>query len=200
MLFLCLKQLPLIHDQTFMTHFSIQLNGILTCNNACALGHVFVECACVTKSIVFDTYLTDIFDTNLSDLGLDSRAHWCKKAKTSASILSTAKNCLSIQMKLGVLFRLIGLMNLIYIFYIVWLIFKADFNVGLHSDIYLLISFKLCMMMKTTKPYILIPVWMTLIELFAKSKASPFIFSQISHLIFKSVECNHEVLVRWGLC
>ena len=37
-----------------------------------------------------------------------------------------------------------------------------NFNVGLHSDIYRLISFKLSMMIEMTECYILMAVWVTL--------------------------------------
>ena len=39
---------------------------------------------------------------------------------------------------------------------------QNNFNLYLHSDIYRSICFKLCMMVETTKLYILISVWMTL--------------------------------------
>ena len=39
---------------------------------------------------------------------------------------------------------------------------KPPFNIGFYSDSYLPISFKPSMMIKTTKLYILISVWMTL--------------------------------------
>ena len=45
---------------------------------------------------------------------------------------------------------------------LIWFLFKKNFDIGLHSDIYRPISFKLGMMIETTKLYILISVYMTL--------------------------------------
>ena len=39
---------------------------------------------------------------------------------------------------------------------------KEEIGVGLYSDVYIQISFKLSMMTETTKLYILLSVWMTL--------------------------------------
>ena len=60
---------------------------------------------------------------------------------------------------------------------------KKNFNVGLYSDIYRLISFKFGMIIQITKLNILMPVWMTLTliqgQLYKKSKTSVSIFLQI---------------------
>ena len=42
------------------------------------------------------------------------------------------------------------------------ILLEKNFNVGLYSDIYRQISFEFSVMIKTTKLYILISVWMTL--------------------------------------
>ena len=58
-------------------------------------------------------YCTLYFDTGQIDLDLDSRSQVCKKAKTSALIIS--QSCQSIGMELDILMRLISMMNLMLI-------------------------------------------------------------------------------------
>ena len=74
-------------------------------------------------------------------------------------------------MEFDILLRLVGVMNLeknycvqrIFIgenpFYVILL--RKQINIDEYSNIYRPISFKLGMMIETTKVYILIPVWMT---------------------------------------
>ena len=75
-------------------------------------------------------------------------------------------------MELGLLLRLGDVMNVILCYLLhsifkgdnpTWVIFvETDFQVGLYSDFYSLVSFKLYMMIETTKLYILMSVWMPL--------------------------------------
>ena len=75
----------------------------------------------------------------------------------------------------GILLRLVGVMNLIFIASRQFSIHgrkpnccnfvKNHFNVGSNSDIYRSISFKLGAMVGTTKLNILMPFWMTLITI-----------------------------------
>ena len=78
----------------------------------------------------------------------------------------------SIRMSFGVPLRLVGVINLMLIWscklnvqgrepYLYDFV-KQNFNIGLHSDIYRPVSFKLSMMVETTKLYILIYVWLTM--------------------------------------
>ena len=81
------------------------------------------------------------------------------------------------EMEVGVLLRLISVVNLnsrvvLFIQYsryrilltydFFFFFFKYIYNIGSHSDIYRPISFKFSMMIKTTKLYSSISVWMTL--------------------------------------
>ena len=108
-------------------------------------------------------------DTSLTDL--DSRSQECEKAKTSAPIISQSFQI--IWMKFGLLLRFVHLMNfmltLFWPFSIQWrvpslcdFVFKKHFKIGLYSDIYIPISFKLGMMIRISKLYILVSVWMSL--------------------------------------
>ena len=67
----------------------------------------------------------------------------------------------------------------------VFLFFSISFDVGLHSDVYIPISFKLSMLIETAELYNLIPVWMTLIfiQVCEKSQTCVFIFLQSLLLI-----------------
>ena len=93
------------------------------------------------------------------------------KAKTSVPVISQSFR--SILMEYGILFRLATVMNLRLILpcpfnvqgrkpYLYMISFEKNINVRLFSDIYRLISFKLCMMIETTEQYILISVLVAL--------------------------------------
>ena len=66
-------------------------------------------------------------------------------------------------MAFGTLLKLIGLMNYTLFLWCLVSIRERElcwFSIGFYSDIYRQISFKLSMMIETTKLYFLIPVWM----------------------------------------
>ena len=74
-------------------------------------------------------------------------------------------------MEFGILLRLVGMMNVILI-YCVHSDFKGEnsyefvkkkIDIGLYLDIYRPVFFKLSVMIETTKLYIFMSVWMTLI-------------------------------------
>ena len=77
--------------------------------------------------------------------------------------------------------------------------FMESFNAGLHLSIYRLISFKLGVMIKTTKIYILRSVWMTLtfiITVVCKLlKSSVCIFSETLQLICMKISMLPQPLV-----
>ena len=54
-----------------------------------------------------------------------------------------------------------------------------NFNIGLYLDIYRTLSFKLGLMTKTTKFYILISAWMTLTYWFVEAYANFFVFAEV---------------------
>ena len=102
--------------------------------------------------------------------------HWfkvtqdCEKAKTSLAIISQSFQL--IWMELDLLLRTVGVVNLILMLshlfcvqgkepYFWDFVKKKSFNIGLYSDIYGQISFKLGIMIETTKLYILISVLVT---------------------------------------
>ena len=114
---------------------------------------------------MIDTIVLYNLDTSLIDFDLNSRSQECEKANTSAPAISPSFQ--SIGIEFGMLLILVGVMNLILILSCPFniqgrepnlydFVKKKNFNVGLYSDIYRLISFKLCMLIKTTKLYILI--------------------------------------------
>ena len=124
-------------------------------------------------------YWTLHFCTDLIDLDFDSRLRECKKANTSAPIIS--QRFQSISMVFGIELKVVGVMNLTLISSCPFTFQKREpcwceflkknktkttttkTNVGLYSDIYRAISFKLFMRIGNTKLCILISVWMTLI-------------------------------------
>ena len=92
-----------------------------------------------------------------------------RKQKTSAPIISHSFQLIS--KEFGILLRLVDVMNHILILYRPFTFQKRepyfyDFikkvNVGLYSDNYRSICFKLCVMIEITKLSIFISVWMTL--------------------------------------
>ena len=99
--------------------------------------------------------------TSLTDLDLGSRSQGCKKAKTSAPVISQ---------------KFSFDMDSIFSFYRVHSVFNGEiatlvifkkqtnntFSIGLCSDLCWLIFFKLDVMIETTKLYFLISVWLTL--------------------------------------
>ena len=136
-------------------------------------------------------YCTLHFDTSLTLVILWSQE--CEIAECSAPIISQSFQ--SIWMECGILLRFVSVINLIfisscpfvvhgrepYLYYFVW---KQNLNVGLFSDIWRPIYFKLGMMIRTTKLYMLIPVWITLTFIqghscIRNSKTSVSLFSQI---------------------
>ena len=107
------------------------------------------------------------FDISLTDL--DSRSKESKKAKAAPVISQTIQ---SNWMEFGILLRCVRVINLMLILshsfntqgkepYLCDF-FKENVNLGLCSDIYRPIFFKLGTIIETTKFYILISVWMTL--------------------------------------
>ena len=100
---------------------------------------------------------------------LDSRSQECEKAKTSAKIVSVFMSIL--YGMFSILLRFVGVMNLILILSCPICIrrretysreFVKNVNADLYLDIYESISFKLGMIIETTKLYIFISVCMTL--------------------------------------
>ena len=84
-------------------------------------------------------YLTLNFGTSLFDLYLDSRSQWSEKVKTSMPVISQSYYLM--WMEFGMLLRLAGLMDLTF--------FSS--NIGWHSHIYILVSFKLDMVIDTAE-------------------------------------------------
>ena len=89
------------------------------------------------------------------------------------------------------------------------ILFRKFFNKGLLSDIYWQISFKLGMMIQTTKLSILISVWMTLTfiqdQLCEKSKTLMSIYSQILSINLDEIHCvataccfvEYHAILQW---
>ena len=113
-------------------------------------------------------YCTVHFDTSLVNLDLNPRSHLFEKSKTSVIIFLQISH--SIWMKLSMPSQSVGLPKLILeMFCIIDMqgrklylhdFVKYLFNIGLYSNAYEPVSFKL-KMIDTAKLHILIPLWMT---------------------------------------
>ena len=140
-----------------------------------------------------DTYYCTLhFETSLIDLDPDSWSQECKKAKTSVPIISqfsinlnglwyTIQTCWCEEPHNHFILN-IQCSRERSLFVIIWFCFlKKKFC--LHSDICRPISFKLGVMIKITKLYMLISFWWpwpsVKSQLYKKSKTSVSIFSQI---------------------
>ena len=99
------------------------------------------------------------FYSSLTDLYLDSRSQECEKARNSVPVITQSFQ--SVVMEFGVLLRLCGVTNFMLIVshslniqgrdaYLYDFI-NINFNIGLYSDIYRPVSFKLGMMIESTK-------------------------------------------------
>ena len=135
-------------------------------------------------------YCIPNFDISLIDLDLGSRSQECEKEKKPLRQLSH-KHFNRFEWNFGKLLRLVNMMNLKLTLSLVHSIFigekptymislenrnkqtkqqqqqqrdthRENFDIGLYSDIYRPISFKLGMMIEITKIYICVSVWMTL--------------------------------------
>ena len=112
--------------------------------------------------------LLNSFDMSLCDLGVYSRSELCQKAKGSGPV--SLQSSRWIWMEIGLLLRLIGLMNLMLILSCLiniqgrepYFVRKTPQPFNVHSDTYTSISFRLGIVIETTELCILIPVWMTL--------------------------------------
>ena len=129
-----------------------------------------------TQSVVFGLNFVcqqmppnPVFCMKLSNLDFDSRPQEYETAKTLEPYISQCSQ--SVWIEFGLVLRLVSQMNLIFLVFGLINIqgrepyihkFIGNKKVGLHLNIYRLISFKLDMMTIIAEIHNFIPVWMTL--------------------------------------